>query len=82
MLTARVMDFDDRPKRGPRAQDVLPDVRDGLSKVERAVLYVMHEARAEFGDRHIPTALIYGRVLEHVDISPDELQQVLARLSG
>ena len=71
------MDFDDRPD-----PDALPDVRDGLTRVERVVLHVMNEARAEFGERYIPTALIYGRVVEHVDISVAELQRVLARLSG
>lgn len=71
------MDFDDRPD-----DDALPDVRDGLTRVERVVLYVMNEARAEFGERHIPVALIYGRVVEHIDISVAELQRVLVRLSG
>ena len=70
------MDFDDRDP------DALPDVRDGLTRVERVVLHVMNEARAEFGDRHIPVALIYGRVVEHIDISVAELQRVLVRLSG
>jgi len=71
------MDFDDRPD-----YDALPDVRDGLTRLERVVLHVMNEARAEFGDRHIPTALIYGRVVEHIDVSVNELQRVLVRLSG
>ena len=77
MLRDRSMDPDDRSE-----LDALPDVRDGLTRVERVVLHVMNEARAEFGNRHIPTALIYGRVLEHVDLSVDELQRVLVRLSG
>ena len=71
------MDFDDRPD-----DDALPDVRDGLTRTERVVLHVMNEARAEFGARHIPVALIYGRVDEHINISVAELQRVLVRLSG
>ena len=86
MLTRLGKDFDDRFdgswRRLPGALDALPDVRDGLTRVERVVLHVMHEARAEFGERHIPTALIYGRALEYIDISVDELQRTLVRLSG
>jgi hypothetical protein len=71
------VDFDDRSD-----HDALPDVRDGLTRVERVFLSVMNEARAEFGERHIPVALIYGRVVEHINISVSELQRVLVRLSG
>jgi hypothetical protein len=62
--------------------DDIPDVRDGLTRVERAILYVMDEARAEFGDSYVPTALLYGRVVEYVDIDRAEFQCVLARLGG
>jgi hypothetical protein len=62
--------------------DDIPDVRDGLTRVERVILYVMNEARVEFGDRYVPTALLYGRVVEHVDIDKDEFQRVLARLGA
>ena len=57
-------------------------MRDGLTRVERVILYVMNEARAEFGDRYISTALLYGRVVEHVNIDKDEFQRVLARLGA
>ena len=30
----------------------------------------------------VPTALLYGRVVEHVNISVDEFQAVLQRLIG
>jgi hypothetical protein len=71
------MDFDDGS-----ASDELPDVRDGLTRLERVVLHVLHEAKAEFGERHVPTALLYGRVVEYVNVSAQEFQRVLSRLAG
>lgn len=62
--------------------DRLPDVRDGLTRIERVILYVLHEAKREYGERYVPTALLYGRVVEHVNISVEEFQRVLARLVG
>lgn len=62
--------------------NVLPDVRDGLTRLERVILHVLAEARAEFGERHVPTALVYGRVVEYVDVDMREFQRVLARLAG
>jgi hypothetical protein len=66
----------------PGRYDRLPDVRDGLTRVERVVLYVLSQAQRELGGRNVPTALLYGRVVEHVDISVQELQAVLQRLIG
>lgn len=57
----------------------IPDVRDGLTEVERTVLLVLHEARKEYGERMIPTALIYGRVQERLDLSWEEFQRALAK---
>lgn len=62
--------------------DELPDVRDGLTRIERVILYELHKAKAEFGGRHVPAALLYGRVVEHVDIDQHEFRRVLARLAG
>jgi len=62
--------------------EVLPDVRDGLTRLERVILHVLAEAQAELGDRHISTALLYGRVVEHIDVDKHEFQRVLARLAG
>ncbi len=62
--------------------DDLPDVRDGLNKKERAILVCLQEAQKEFGDRSVPTITLYGRVVEKVDISQDEFQQILSRLVG
>jgi hypothetical protein len=63
-------------------EDVLPDVRDGLTREERVVLYVLHETQRECGDRNVPTAMLWGRVCEHFYISPEELTALLARLGA
>lgn len=62
--------------------DNIPDVRDGLTKKERAILYCLQQAQKEFGDRNVPTILLYGRVLEVVDISEHEFQTILSRFAG
>lgn len=62
--------------------DGVPDVRDGLTRLERLVLFELHRAQKERGDRSVPTAMLYGRVVEHVSISVEELQAILARLVG
>jgi hypothetical protein len=62
--------------------DGLPDVRDGLTRVERIILWIVHELQKERGDRMVPSAMIYGRVVEHVDLTPEELQEILARLGA
>ena len=67
-------------RRGPL--DRLPDVRDGLTRVERVILYVLHQTQRERGGRYVPTAMLYGRVVEHIDITVEELQRVLQRFGG
>jgi hypothetical protein len=62
--------------------DDLPDVRDGLTRKERVVLWVLSETQRELGGRNVPTAMLYGRVVEHVDMSVDELQGILQRMTG
>jgi hypothetical protein len=62
--------------------DRLPDVRDGLTRLERAILFVLHETEAERGGAAVPTAMLYGRVLELVDVSAGEFQRTLERLIG
>lgn len=62
--------------------DNLPDVRDGLNKKERAILYCLHETQKEMRGRNVPTIMLYGRVLELIDISEDEFQTILARFVG
>jgi len=62
--------------------DRIPDVRDGLTRIERVVLFELHQAQKERGGRDVPTAMLYGRVVERVNISVDELQAILGRLVG
>jgi hypothetical protein len=61
-------------------QDELPDVRDGLTRKERIVLTVLAATQAERGDRNVPLPMLYGRVLEHVDLGVAELQAIVVRL--
>jgi len=62
--------------------DDLPDARDGLTRLERIILWQLREAEKERGGASVPTALLYGRVVEHIDLSVEELQRVLQRLVG
>jgi len=62
--------------------DNLPDIRDGLSRKERIVLYCIHEIQKELGGRNAPTAMLYGRVVEYIDMSVDELQLIIQKLSN
>ena len=62
-------------------KDWLPDVRDGLNRVQRVVLYELYKAQREWPNREtIPTTMLYGRVVEHVNLSVDEFQAVLQTL--
>ena len=63
-------------------QDLLPDVRDGLTREERIVLWVLHETQKERGGRNVPTTMLWGRVCEHFYISPEDLSEMLARLGA
>lgn len=60
--------------------DTIPDVRDGLTRTERIILYVLSEAQKELGGRSVPSAMVYGRVLEYIDIGEAELRHYLDRL--
>ncbi len=60
--------------------ETIPDVRDGLTRTHRIILYVLHETQREMQGRNVPTAMLYGRVLEYVNISEAELHVYLDRL--
>lgn len=73
-------------KRDTRSRDELadnlPDVRDGLTRVERIILTTLHRLQQERGGRNVPTAMLYGHVVEYVNLRPDEFQAILGRLVG
>ena len=62
--------------------DRLPDVRDGLTRLERVILWQLDLTQKEKRGRNVPTAMLYGRVVEHVDVSVGEFQRVLSGLVG
>ncbi len=70
-----------RPTR-PGPYDTLPDVRDGLTRKERVVLWVLRETERERGGRSVPTAQLYGRVVEYLDMSEAELVSILVRFGA
>lgn len=61
---------------------MLPDARDGLTRLERIILWQLDKASRERSGASVPTAMLYGRVIEHIDVSVDEFQRVLQRLVG
>lgn len=75
--------MDERRGKVIRISDVLPDVRDGLTRIERVILWELHKTQKELGDRNVPTAMLYGRVIEHdIDISPEAFSRILARMGA
>jgi hypothetical protein len=60
----------------------LPDGRDGLTRRERIVLQCLAELQHARGGRHVPTGMLYGTVVEHIDMSVEEMQAILVRLIG
>jgi hypothetical protein len=60
----------------------LPDARDGLTRKQRVVLWVLAQVQEERGERNVPLPLLYGRVVEHVDMSTAELQEIVAQLGA
>lgn len=66
----------------PPAVTGLPDVRDGLTRNERVVLTVLARLEDERGGASVPLPMLYGRVLEHVDMSQAELVAIVARLGA
>ena len=60
--------------------DSLPNIRDGLTRKERIVLHCVDTIQRERGGRNVPTAMLYGRVVEYVDMGIDELQMILQHM--
>jgi hypothetical protein len=81
-LPSEMADRSPTMDRDPEALDGLPDVRDGLTRLERVILWQLDVTQKEKRGRNVPTAMLYGRVVEHVNVSVDEFQRVLSRLVG
>ena len=62
--------------------DDIPDARDGLTRKERVVLGVLRGAERERKGRGVRAAMLYGRVVEHVDMSIEEFMRIVERLSA
>lgn len=58
--------------------DQLPDVRDGLTRKQRIILYCLDQLQKERGGRNVPSVMLYGRVVEYLDISIDEFQSEIS----
>ena len=54
----------------------------GSTRVERILLVTLAETQAERRGGNVPTAMLYGRVVEKVDLSQEEFMRVLTRLMG
>ena len=88
--------------------DFIPDVRDGLTRAERVILWQLYVLQKELGIEEglppgtleprgegeaallkgrirkaaVPTVMLYGRVVEYVDMSQHRFQRLLQRLVG
>jgi len=60
----------------------IPDARDGLTRLERTILVELSRLEAERDGASVATAMLYGRVVCHIDVSVEEFQSVLSRLVG
>jgi hypothetical protein len=63
-------------------ETALPDARDGLTRLERVILLELSRIQAERDGASVSTAMLYGRVVEQINISVEEFQSVLSRLAG
>jgi hypothetical protein len=43
---------------------------------------VLKKTQEELQGRNVPTIMLYGRVVEHIDMSQEEFQTILNRLVG
>jgi hypothetical protein len=64
------------------SNDGIPDIRDGLTREQRVVLYVLHQLQQERGDANVPSPMLWGRVCEYFYISPERLSEMLAQLGA
>ena len=62
--------------------DDIPDARDGLTRKERVVLWVLRGAQEHRHGRGVRMAMLYGRVVEYVDMSREEFLKIVERLTA
>jgi len=60
----------------------LPDVRDGLTREQRVILYTLYEAEKERPGKRVPTLMLYGRVCERIPMPKERFKALLAQLVG
>lgn len=65
----------------PMKEDA-PDARDGLTRRERVVLWLLGRLQTARGDRKVPLPLLHAHVIEYVDMSASELVEIVARLGA
>ena len=46
------------------------------------MLWCLYELQKEHGDRQIPTGMLYGSVVEHVNMSVEDMKSILVRFVG
>lgn len=56
-----------------------PDVWDGLTRKERVILYCLNQLQKERGGRNVPSIMLYGRVIEYIDMSEGEFITLTGR---
>jgi hypothetical protein len=69
-------------RRDATAASEIADARDGLTRLERVILVQLARLEKERGGGPVPTAMLYGRVVEAIDVGIDEFQAALTRLVG
>jgi len=61
--------------------DGLPDIRDGLTRKQRIILYCLHQLQIERGGKQVPSAMLYGRVIEFMNMSVEEFQEAISDIA-
>lgn len=73
----------DRSKELYDPNDYIPDVRDGLTRIERGVIKYIYDLQRVNEGRKVPTILLWGELIDRgYDLSQDDLNRILAKLGG
>jgi hypothetical protein len=64
------------------ASSTLPDVRDGLTELERIILLELRNLAAVCGPRGVSSAMLYGRVCARLPVGTRVFEATLRRLVG